>query len=508
MGVDVMKGQLCVNQGAFRTSGVGVAYGLEYIAANLSRPTTVLHWPSTRELARELARGDTTDVGVTFTFQLLPRLWETVALIRRLAPRARVILGGYGTAAPESHAWGDEVCDGEGIAFCRALFREREGEPVEHPTLVYGNRLFSLPIQAGRKVMVCTGLGCANGCDFCATSARFRRTYVPFVQDGDHLFRVMDDLSRRTGLDEFQVFDENFLADEARARRLADLCDAHGRHFDFFTFSSMAALSRYSAADLCRIGVSAVWVGLEGKKAGYEKLDGERIRDLCARLRSHGILVVGSMIVGFDYQTRDTVQAELDEILEAAPTYLQCLLYGPTPGTPLWERMDREGRWRGGPPGRGGVPYGRCDGFEPGFHHPHLTPDDLRDLQRSCYDQDLRRHGPSIYRAIATWMDGWLHLRDASEAFLRARAAVYRRKLLASRPLLAVGIAHAPSPEVRDRLTDLRARLLRELPGPGLRERVVERAILPAAVRYTEATIRADLWQEPSLVRTRYRETA
>jgi len=506
MGVDVMKGQLCVNQGALRTSGTGAAYGLEYLAANLASPTTVLHWPSAAELVRELRKGPDV-VGITFTFQLTPRMRETVALVRRHAPGARVVIGGYGTAAPETAHDADEVCTGEGIAWMRDLLGERVGEPIEHPTLVYGNRVLSLPVQAGRKVIVCTGLGCATGCDFCATSAKFKRSYLPFVADGDALFRLLCDLSDRAGTDEFQVLDENFLVHEERARRLADLCVQHDRHFDFFTFASLRSLARWSAEDLVRVGISAVWVGLEGKKAGYDKLHGEDLRTLVARLRAAGILVVGSMIVGFDYHTPQIVREELEEIVAAGPTYLQCLVYGPTPGTALYQRLDAEGRWRGGPPGEG-VPYGRCDGYILGFRHSNLSVQEVEVLQRHCLDRDLQAGGPSMYRAIETWMEGWSNLRSRPEPFLRARARVYEKKLRGCRPLLPVGIARAPNPDVRARLEDLQRRMDRDLGPQTVRDRVAGRVILPAAAAWTQFALDHDLFQEPRLIRTTWRGAA
>ena len=505
MGVDVMKGQLCVSQGALRTAGVGWAYGLEYIAANLTSPTTVLHWPSEGELIRELCDGHYDTVGISYTFQLVPRQSRIVALVRTYAPDVRVVLGGYGTAAPETHALGDHVCDGDGIAFMRELLGERVGQPIEHPTIVYGNSLLSLPIDAGRKVMICTGLGCATGCDFCASSAKFRQRYQPLVADGDALFAVMDDLYQRTGIDEFQLFDENFLVDRPRAERLAELCQQHDRHFDFFTFASLRSLADYTAEDLIRIGVSAVWVGLEGKHAGYSKLHGEKLAALISRLRRVGILVVGSMIVGFDYHTPAIIHDELEEILDAEPTYLQCLIYGPTPGTALWDRLEQQQRWRGGPPGRGGVPYERCDGFQLGFEHPHMSADELEGLQRRCTELDFERHGPSIYRAVATWYEGWTNLRDAAEPWLQARAAVYERKLAGCRPLLPVGIARAPTPAVRSRLVALGDRLDNALGPAALKERIIAHGVLPVAERWTRFTLRYHALQQPGLIRRRYR---
>ena len=498
-----MKGQLCVNQGAFRTAGAGWAYGLEYIAANIDSPTVVLHWPSERELARELRRERFDWVGLSFTMQLMGGLERTVALVRRLAPQARIVLGGYGTAVPGVERLADQVCHGEGIAFMRQLLGERQGRPIRHPTIVYGNRIFSLPIQAGRKALICTGLGCAVGCDFCASHHKFRG-YVPLVPDGDGVFQALDDIWQRTGIDEFQIFDENFLADEARARRLGDCCQQEGRHFEFFTFSSVKALSRYSAEELCRIGVSAVWVGFEGKQAGYDKLHGERLRQLCQRLGDYGILVVGSMIVGFDYQTPEIIRQELEEFVAAEPTYLQCLMYGPTPGTAFYERIERQGRWRDGGLGKG-IPWGQGDGFTLGFEHPCISPEELARLQAHCYERDLQRNGYSIYRAIGTWYRGWLNLRDAAQPWLRARAAIYERKLRACRPLLHVGMRAGPNPSCRRRLMVLRESMGHMLGPVGWKERALERGLLPAAARWTELAERKGWFQQPRLIRRCYR---
>jgi haloalkane dehalogenase len=504
VGVDVMKGQLCVNQAAFRTSGTGWAYGLEYIANNIESPTVVLHWPSCRELIRELRNGRFDYVGVSYTFQLIPRLEKTVALIRRYAPAARIILGGYGTAVEESTRLGDIVCRGEGIEFVRDLLGEAREEPIRHPTIVYRNRLFSLPIRAGRKLVLCSGLGCAEGCDFCAPSHFFERRYRPFVKDGRELFRVMNALYEQTGLDEFLIFDENFLVYRKRAAELAESCEEAGRSFEFFTFSSIRALSRFSTEELIRIGISAVWIGLEGKRSGYRKLRGEGLNDLVRRLTDCGILVCGSMIIGFDYQTPEIIQEELDSFLNAGLTYLQCLMYGPAPGTPFFDRIEREKRWIGGGFGKG-VPYERGDGFELAFHHPCMDPVTLARLQKECYDRDLNRHGFSIYRAIETWLRGFRTLKGRKRGFLAGRAGIYERKLREARSLLPVGIANAPNPRVKTKLRQLYGELLKEFGPPGFRERVLSRLVIPAAAKWTEFCMERNIVQQPKLIRRTYR---
>jgi len=210
------------------------------------------------------------------------------------------------------------------------------------------------------------------------------------------------------------------------------------------------------------------------------------------------------MIIGFDYQTPEVIHQELEEILRMDPTYLQCLIYGPAPGTPLYQRIEREGRWIDGGPGKG-VPYGQCDGFRLVFQHPTIGADEMSRLQWQCYEQDLVRNGFSLYRAIETWFEGYLNLRGRRERFLRSRAQIYARKLRAARLLLPVGISHAPSFGVRQRMTELHRGLLRELGPVSGRERVLQHLVLPLAARWTEFKLRHELLQEPRLIRRSYR---
>ena len=57
VGYELLHGQVTTAQGLFSPRAVHLQYGLEFIAANLDTPTTVLNYPSKRQLIRELAKG-------------------------------------------------------------------------------------------------------------------------------------------------------------------------------------------------------------------------------------------------------------------------------------------------------------------------------------------------------------------------------------------------------------------------------------------------------------------
>ena len=95
VGYELLHGQVTRAQGIFSPRATHHTFALDYIATNLDAPAVVLHYPSRKELIREL-RKQPEIVGVSFVLATFHRMKEMVGLIRKHAPNARVVLGGYG----------------------------------------------------------------------------------------------------------------------------------------------------------------------------------------------------------------------------------------------------------------------------------------------------------------------------------------------------------------------------------------------------------------------------
>lgn len=101
-----------------------------------------------------------------------------------------------------------------------------------------------------------------------------------------------------------------------------------------------------------KAGCRGIFIGFEsptaeglaevGKKFNLAK--SRDLRDSVRRIRRHGILVVGSFIIGLDTDCPGIGK----RIAEAANSYsldvLNTLVLTPLPGTRLWEKMERQGR--------------------------------------------------------------------------------------------------------------------------------------------------------------------
>jgi len=501
VGYELLHRQVTLAQGIFSPRATHHTFSLDYIAANVDAPTVVLHYPSRQELIRELRKGPEV-VGVSFILATFHRMKEIVALVRQYAPQARVVLGGYGTVVDDATLapYADHICREEGVGFFRALLGEPPRPlPYDHPLVVSRLKVLSVPVR--RTGMIFAGLGCPHGCDFCCTSHFFKRRHIRLLPTGDDVFRVIERYLEIDPHMSFTILDEDFLVARDRAIRLRELVQARGTPLSIFAFATVKGLSRMTPQELLETGIDGVWLGFEGKRSGFAKQQGRPVEELIPDLRSHGISVLASMIVGFDYQTADVIREELSEFVALKPTLGQFLIYGPTPGTPFFERVVKEGRLH---PELAENPeryYHACDGFTAMVRHPSLTAADIENLQRECFETDFRVLGPSILRSLDVWLQGWKRYHASGSAYLRAKAEGWAANIRQGFPLLGVAKRWGPNPEAAARLqSEIESAL-----GPPSFGRKFLAVAAPLAAAWTRFTLKHDRFQHPKLCRREYR---
>jgi putative transposase len=244
-------------------------------------------------------------------------------------------------------------------------------------------------------------LGCPNGCDFCCTSHFFKKRHIKLLPKGRDIYDVVERYLIRDPNMVFTIIDEDFLLDKKRAMQFRDCVLAGGKPVSAFVFSSVKALSQYAVQEILEMGIDGIWIGYEGTRSGYSKQSGRLVHELIGELREHGITVLTSMIVGFDYQTPEVISQELDGLTALRPELAQFLIYRPPPGTPFYDRVMSQGlmrseyvedvdkRWHDG-----------C-GFKSIVKHPTMSPSEIEGMQRWCFAQDFqrvgRRHEPKAH---------------------------------------------------------------------------------------------------------------
>jgi radical SAM superfamily enzyme YgiQ (UPF0313 family) len=244
------------------------------------------------------------------------------------------------------------------------------------------------------------------GCNFCSTSAMFggKGKHVDFYKTGDDLFEVMCDLEAKMKVWSFFVMDENFLLHRKRALRLLELMQQHNKSWALYVFSSANVLKSYTMDQLVELGISWVWMGLEGKDSQYRKLSGANTRELVKDLQANGIRVLGSTIIGLEEHTADNLDDAIDYAVSHDTEFHQFMLYTPIPGTPLWRQMADDGQLTDEACMDVADSHGQ---LRFNYRHLNLKPGEESRFLLRAFERDFNVNGPSVIRVARTTLAGW-----------------------------------------------------------------------------------------------------
>lgn len=448
---EMYHAQVTMAQESFSIRALCTGWGLEFIAANLNTPTTVLHYPTKRIFIKELRNGYDY-VGISFVICTFPKAIELCELVRHEAPQTKIVLGGYGTVLKECDEYADYVCREEGTNFFKRIIGEKKTETFTIPSIKRSLKVLSVSTQP--EGVVPTGLGCSRGCDFCCTSHFFDRKYYPLLQTGREIYNAICSIDfGKNSFRNIAIIDEDFLADRKKIMEMAQLnAQEIDKPIMFSCLTSLKSLSQYTIEELLSMGLSGVWVGVESKKANYSKLKKINVPQMITQFKNAGINVLTSMILGYDWHDKNTIEEDFHYLLSLKPTLSQFMIYSPCPQTPLYDRMEKENRLLD-------IPYKFHDGFHVLFKHPHFTPKELETLIMKLFQREYEELGPSIFRVLEVQLKGYQYLADSPHPLFRARAKIHERLCLEIYPLLKLGIKKAPSQKVKEYLKDLREQI-------------------------------------------------
>jgi hypothetical protein len=220
--------------------------------------------------------------------------------------------------------------------------------------------------------------------------------------------------------------DENFLLDRVRALRLLELMERHDKAWAFYMFSSAGALNSYSAEQLVRLGLTWVWLGLEGNDSRYAKLHGADTRALVRRLQAHGTRVLGSTIIGLEDHAPGNIDAAIEHAVSHDTVFHQFMLYTPLPGTPLFAELSAQGRMKDESECQLADVHGQSV-FN--YRHPHIPGNLETELIERAFQRDFEVNGPSMLRMVRTMLAGWKRYKNHPDPRVRRRFAWEARGL-------------------------------------------------------------------------------
>jgi hypothetical protein len=272
----------------------------------------------------------------------------------------------------------------------------------------------------------------------------------------------MEEAERTRGVQSFFVMDENFLLQKRRALELLELMKAGEKSWTLHIFSSANAIAKYHYSELVELGIGSIWIGLESPRSQYAKLAGADTRRLASDLREHGIVLLGSTILGLEHHTPENLDGEIEHAVSHDTDLHQFMLYTPVPGTPLYREMQDQGRLLD-------VDLADIHGQDAfNFQHAAISREESRQFLGRAFDRDFERNGPSLYRICRTTFAGWKRHKDHPDPRVRRRFSRDARLLRHAYPAALWAMERrleGANPEVAAKVRGLRLELERQF-GP------------------------------------------
>lgn len=496
--MELYHNQVTRVQRAFSLRMFHRSWGLMLIQENIGAQSTLLDFP-TRERFREELRTQRYDIiGISAIMPNVEKVRHMCKWIRQQQPDAKIVIGGHVANMPglSERIDADHIVAGEGVSWMRRYLGQDPSAPIRHPEITSGIGTRTLGVQLWEKrgdvaATVIPSVGCPMGCNFCATSAMFggKGKYVNFYEDGDSLYEIMSGLERSMGVRSFFMMDENFMLHRKRALRLLELMEQNNKSWALYVFSSGRVLKTYKIEQLVGLGISWVWMGLEGAESQYAKVRGVDTRELVQTLQSHGIRVLGSSIIGLEEHTPHNIEEVIEHAISHDTEFHQFMLYTPIPGTPLHAEHAAAGTLLSDEECSHADAHGQ---FRFNFRHPHIRDGQESEFLIRAFQRDFERNGPSVIRIVRTVLAGWQRYKNHPDRRIRSRfaweardlAVTYAGALWAARQWLKKNVQRE-SAAVAAKITGLLGELRREF---GWRTRLAA----PLVGRYLHWTLKRE----------------
>lgn len=260
-----------------------------------------------------------------------------------------------------------------------------------------------LDIYKYNRLTVQTSRGCPHHCEFCASSTVLTRQYKQKPVE-----KVLNEIERIRALWKkpfIEFADDNSFVNHSYWREL--LKKLRGKGLRWFAETDLSVATDDDLLELMReTGCAQVLIGLESPvEAGLHGLElrndwkfrrFSRYKDAIRQIQSHGITVNGCFIIGLDGQTEDVFDQVFTFVRESGLYEVQITLLTPFPGTPLYLRLERQGRlleprnWK------------RCTLFDINFEPQNMTRQAMRDgfrrLGTKLYSEEFTRWRRSHFK--------------------------------------------------------------------------------------------------------------
>jgi radical SAM superfamily enzyme YgiQ (UPF0313 family) len=319
-----------------------------------------------------------------------------------------VVMGGpHVTALPEEALeYCDAVVAGEGEAVWLDILSDCEADRLSgvYGTTDNGFDLNDAPMPAFElldidtynRLTVQTSRGCPHHCEFCGGSLLLTRGYKQ--KPVGNVVSEIDKILTIWKHPFIEFADDNSIVNKAYWRELLSALEK--TKFRWFTETDLSVSEDEELLVLMReSGCAQVLIGLESPvQDGLYGLElhndwkynhWKKYKEAIRTIQSHGISVNGCFVIGLDGHTTDIFDQVIEFIKETELYEVQVTLMTAFPGTPLYERLKKEGRILED------KRWDKCTLFDINYQPSHMNVEELdkgfKQLVVDIYNDDFIR---------------------------------------------------------------------------------------------------------------------
>ncbi len=259
------------------------------------------------------------------------------------------------------------------------------------------------------RITVQTSRGCPWRCEFCASSIMITERYKrkPVGRVVSEIQAIKDAWPRPF----VEFADDNTFVSKPHARELVRAVGEE--NVRWFTETDVSVADDPELLSLMQeAGCAEVLIGFESPtipgidgvelRRNWKRRQLDSYQRAVERIQSHGVAVNACFVLGLDGDGPDVFEAVEDFVGRAQPFDVQITVQTALPGTPLYERLRREGRlldeeaWE------------RCTLFDVNFRPLGMSSEQLEEgfveLARRLYSEDATRSRRRGF--VSQWRDG------------------------------------------------------------------------------------------------------
>ncbi|MGB8450778.1 MAG: radical SAM protein [Anaerocolumna sp.] len=197
-----------------------------------------------------------------------------------------------------------------------------------------------------RMATIHTARGCSGNCTFCTTPVLYKGGWI--ARSAKNIVDEIEQLIKTYHIKSIFFADEDFMKDKNRVYEICDEIIRRKIIIAWFCFSKITDVEITILRRMKEAGCINIMIGIEAMhddslKKIAKKITVEKIREAIKIANKTGLLIGGTYMIGYPWETNDDLLLGLRELKKLRLDHIYLNFITPFPGTPFYKDCEKKG---------------------------------------------------------------------------------------------------------------------------------------------------------------------